>query len=60
MKSRSGTDRILMDVYFVPNYRGGDEAAYLEVRDQPLRVRILSREYGNRLNPDGPVDQECR
>ena len=48
-KPKAGRYKFLMEVYFPPHYRPGDEADCLNVRDRPLRTRILGDEYANRL-----------
>ncbi len=49
---RAGRYNILMEVYFPPDYRPGDEAGCLDVRDRPLRIRIHGNTHANQLNPD--------
>jgi len=44
---RAGTYRIFLDFYFPPRFQPGDEAAYLQLRDHPLRIRIGDRETVN-------------
>jgi hypothetical protein len=51
-KPKAGHYTMLMEVYFPPNYRPGDEAACLNVRDRPLRIHILGSTHTNDLNPD--------
>jgi hypothetical protein len=51
-KPKAGRYNMLMEVYFAPHYRPGEEAGCLNVRDRPLRIRILGKKHTNRLNPD--------
>jgi len=51
-KPKAGKYKILMEVYFPPHYRVGDERDCLNVRDRPLRIRINGKEHRNQLNPD--------
>ena len=48
-KMKSGRYHILMEVYFPPHYRPGDEADCLNVRDRPLRIRINGEMHANQL-----------
>jgi hypothetical protein len=49
---KAGRYNVLMEVYFPPNYRPGDEAGCLNVRDHPLQIRIGGKTHSNQLNPD--------
>jgi len=51
-KPKPGRYDMLMEVYFAPHYQPGDEAACLNVRDRPLRIRIGGKTHANKLNPD--------
>jgi hypothetical protein len=51
-KPKAGRYDMLMEVYFPPHYRPGDEAGCLNVRDRPLRIRIHGKTHVNQLNPD--------
>ena len=44
---RAGRYRIVLDFYFPPHYRPGDETRFLHLRDHPLRIRIGDRETEN-------------
>jgi hypothetical protein len=57
---KAGRYSILMEVYFPPHYRVGDERGCLNVRDRPLRIRISGKEYTNELNPDRGMKKELR
>jgi len=51
-KPKAGRFDMLMEVYFPPHYRPGDEAGCLNVRDRPLRILIHGKTHVNQLNPD--------
>jgi hypothetical protein len=51
-KPKAGCYDMLMEVYFPPHYRPGDEAGCLNVRDRPLRILIHGKTHINQLNPD--------
>ncbi len=51
-KPKAGRYDMLMEVYFPPHYRPGDEAGCLNVRDRPLRVLIHGKTHVNQLNPE--------
>ena len=51
-KPKAGHYNLLMEVYFAPDYRPGDEGGCLNVRDRPLRIRVHGKTHANNLNPD--------
>lgn len=51
-KPKAGRYDMLMEVYFPPHYRPGDESGCLNVRDHPLRILIHGKTHVNQLNPD--------
>ncbi|MEW6200924.1 MAG: hypothetical protein AB1546_03050, partial [bacterium] len=40
MEAKAGRHRILTYVYFIPNYKPGDEKAYLSIEDNPLQIKV--------------------
>ncbi len=48
----AGRYKLLVEVYFPPHYRPGDEVACLNVRDNPLRINIDGKTRINQLNLD--------
>ncbi len=57
-KVRAGTYRIFLDFYFPPHYKPGDEVRFLQVRDNPVRIRIGDRETVNPQNLYGLVGKD--
>jgi hypothetical protein len=51
-KLKAGRFDMLMEVYFPPHYRPGDEAGCLNVRDRPLQILIDGKTHINQLNPN--------
>ncbi len=49
-KVRSGGYRFFLEFSFPPFYKPGDELAYLNIRDFPLKIHLQGEEYNN------PVD----
>lgn len=43
----AGTYRLDLDLYYPPHYKPGDEQAYIDYRDHPLRIAVGGREAEN-------------
>jgi hypothetical protein len=52
-RPRAGRYRILMEACLLPHYEEGYETECLQVRDEPLRIRVDGKEHLNRLDLDG-------
>ncbi len=49
---KAGRYKLLIEVYFPADYRPGNEASCLKVRDNPLRITINGRTQINQLQPE--------
>jgi hypothetical protein len=55
---RSGKYRLSLDFYFPPHYQPGDEQRYLQIRDNPLKIRIGDKETENPQGLFGKVGKD--
>ena len=57
-KLQAGTYRVFLDFYFPPHYQPGDETVFLQLRDNPLRIRIGDRSTENPLDLHAQVGED--
>jgi len=57
-KGRAGRHRFFMDVYFPPFYEIGDEDAYLDLRDRPLKIIVGDRAAANGLDTERNISED--